>query len=195
VLVVQVLHGLSGSISGNLNLTLINGFGASDVESWSGIGVNSIIVEELAGYRDNTTFGWYDTTNTANSGQIFSGAAGPGANLNLDFSALTNFGFYINPNGSIADRMYTQNERNTHNDYQVAIFKIEESPNQYILGWEDLDLNGSTGGDRDYQDMIVRVSIRPATVPEPGTLALLGIGLLIVVALSRPRNRHSVAAA
>jgi hypothetical protein len=45
--------------------------------------------------------------------------------------------------------------------------------NNFILAWEDLVLSGS---DRDYADMVVMVeSFLP--VPEPGTLALLGLGL------------------
>ncbi|MFT5717120.1 MAG: hypothetical protein ACJAWS_001242 [Oleiphilaceae bacterium] len=164
-----ILTGLEDETGSGLTLNMIS------AQTWNGIGVSSIILEELAGYKHNTTFGWYNTA-TNDSEQIFSGADGKGANAAVNFGSLTDIGFYIDPNGITNNRMYTESHRNTHSDIQVAIFKIEELENSYILGWEDLDLNGGTGGDRDYQDMIVRITI--AQVPEPGSMALLGLGLL-----------------
>ena len=175
VQVEQVLEGLDGEFSGDVNLTLVNGFNSGDIESWFGDGVVSIILEELAGYKNNTTFGWYDT-DSSNTGLIFSGSDGKGATSTIDFGSEMDFGFYIDPNGIGGNRMFTEHGNNTDSDYQVAIFKIEELENQYLLGWEDLDLTGGSGGDRDYQDMIVRVTIK--TVPEPSIIALFGLGLV-----------------
>jgi hypothetical protein len=168
-----ILTGLEDQTNNGLTLNLIS------AQTWSGMGVSSIILEELAGYKHNTTFGWYNTA-TQNSQQIFSGSDGKGANAEVNFGSQMDIGFYIDPNGVTNNRMYTENLLNTHDDIQVAIFKIEELENSYILGWEDLDLYGGTGGDRDYQDMIVRITV--AQVPEPGSMALLGLGLLGLVA-------------
>jgi len=176
-----ILAGLEDQTSNGLTLNMVS------AQTWSGIGASSIILEELAGYKHNTTFGWYNTA-TNDSQQIFSGTDGKGANAKFNFGSQMDIGFYIDPNGVTGNRMYTENTRNTHNDIQVAIFKIEELENSYILGWEDLDLNGGTGGDRDYQDMIVRVTI--AQVPEPSSMALFGLGLLGLVA-TRKKTKNA----
>jgi len=176
-----ILAGLEDQTNNGLTLNLIS------AQTWSGIGTSSIILEELAGYKHNTTFGWYNSA-TSDSQQIFSGTDGKGASAKINFGSQMDIGFYIDPNGVTGNRMYTENTRNTHNDIQVAIFKIEELENSYILGWEDLDLNGGTGGDRDYQDMIVRVTI--AQVPEPSSMALFGLGLLGLVA-TRKKTKNA----
>lgn len=168
----QVLSGLDTNGDGDIHLTLVNGF-VGETESWFGNGAFTVIVEEIAGYAAATTFGWYNTANPSSYGQVFSGPDGAGASASVVFDPAIDFGFYIDPNGVQGDRMYTQHLLNTNGNYQVAIFAIDELPNQFILGWEDLSLSGET--DRDYQDMIVRLSI--VNVPEPGTLLLMLLGL------------------
>lgn len=55
--------------------------------------------------------------------------------------------------------------------------------NEYILAWEDL----MGGGDEDFNDMVLIVeSVEP--VPEPGTIALLGMGLLGLAYYARKRK-------
>lgn len=56
--------------------------------------------------------------------------------------------------------------------------------NEFIFAWEDL----FNGGDQDYNDMVFMVeSIHPT--PEPGTMALLGLGLIGLGVASRKRMR------
>jgi len=176
--VAQVLDRLEDEVGVGLRLTLV------DQESWVGLGSRNVILEELAGYRNRTTFGWYDASDSSNAQQVFSGSDNKASPAQVaDFGGLMNVGFYIDPNGNSGNRMYTEHLLNSHDDIQVAIFKVENLENTFILGWEDLDLNGGNGGDRDYQDMIVRVQF--ATVAEPGTIALLGLGMLGLVANRR----------
>ncbi|MGK0498827.1 MAG: hypothetical protein ACJAYG_000458 [Oceanicoccus sp.] len=150
-----------------------------DIPYFTGSGAMSVILEEIAGYETRTTFGYYtNTTDGSGRQQIFAGSDTNGAAGSFNLGAATDFGFYIDSNG--ADRapgiMFTDHLLNTDDDYQAAIFQIMGEENTFIIGFEDLDLNGATGGDRDYQDMIVRVKIQ--SVPEPGSFALLGLGLI-----------------
>lgn len=57
------------------------------------------------------------------------------------------------------------------------------SPGWFVLAWEDL----VGGGDRDWNDFVV-LAYGIAPVPEPGTLVLLGTGILGLIAYSRRRK-------
>ena len=118
----DILSGLEDQTGNGLTLNMIS------AQTWDGIGASSIILEELAGYKNNTTFGWYNTSTNV-SQQIFSGSDGKGSNAEIDFGSQMNVGFYIDSNGQTNNRMYTENDLNSHNDIQVAIFKIEELEN------------------------------------------------------------------
>ncbi len=63
----------------------------------------------------------------------------------------------------------------------------------YVLAWEDLPLYTDTSSDRDYNDLLVQITYDPfnfPTVPEPGTVLLLAVGLGALASLHRRAARN-----
>lgn len=176
----------------------------------SGGSVATFIIE-IAGNAGSNTFGIYSATNPANRAEIFSGANSAGTQKLVSFFAngdigvnnnivangfAPSFGFYLDGPGT-ADTFFSEDSLNGNNpqaliyqgsntatlqiaSFQPGLFTDDE----FIIAFEDLAFANS---DRDYQDLVVMVeSIRPS-VPEPGTIALLGIGLG-GIALARRRR-------
>lgn len=188
----QVLENRYGTSDNTL--TLVNGINGDEIESWTGNGVYTLMLEEIAGYAQETDFGWYEVGQSSPPpvvSELFPGSAMAGATAMVQFTTETNFGFYIDPNGEPENRMYTEHLLNSHLDYQVTVWRVNGSPYDFILGWEDLDLNGDSGGDRDYQDMIVSLRVDPvpesggAPISEPTTMLLLGAGLVGLIGFRR----------
>jgi Domain of unknown function (DUF4114)/PEP-CTERM motif len=169
-------------------------------------GAMSQIVIEIAGFAPLNTFGVYDATDPTRRVQMFSGAQGAGARsvlfINNDGSVWAGdvfggtfgdsgvdfagnvFGFYLQtPNGY----WYSQSALNPDQaDHMVAYAGENDwvqlpsspagqwDPNEFVLAWEDL---ARPGWDYDYNDFVVMVESVHAGVPEPGSLALFGVGL------------------
>ncbi len=109
-----------------------------------------------------------------------------------------NFGYYLSgiDNNQNAFTFYSNTLYNDDDfDHMVAYQgnNVDEltiggvtgtwTDNEFILAWEDL----YGGGDQDFNDMVLIVeSVEP--VPEPGTIALLGMGLLGLAFYARKRK-------
>jgi hypothetical protein len=158
---------------------------------------------EFAGNRQINAFGLYDPF-TNSQLQIFSGPAESNASAFIEIGGaegnwtITNsitgnsinssslmFGFYL---AGASNTFFSEDHQNPDGARQVLTFVgdsamelcFEGKPcgnwgtTDWVLFWEDL---ASPNADFDYNDLIVSVK-GVAAVPEPGTLALLGLGLL-----------------
>jgi hypothetical protein len=152
---------------------------------------------EIAGNASHNVFGWYDTTLPASGSNlhiIFAGSDTAGATAT--FTPSSSYGFYLDDT-VVGDTWFTNTSLNTQGsgNQHFAVFSSDQT--NYWIGMEDLPFCKTTnpctvGGskstsDRDYNDMIVEISPVPAAVPEPGTLALFGTGLISLAGIIRRR--------
>ncbi len=147
------------------------------------------VLFQVAGYASLHKIGYYETPGTASAPTNVVGGSGSGYPMSATYSPTGLFGLTLTvPQESAV--FYTEHLLNTDGQFSHAVVLKERDSlgnliaNSYIVAWEDV----SYGGDKDHNDIAVRVSGVQAT-PEPGTLALLLTGVPAAGMLLRRRRK------
>jgi hypothetical protein len=140
---------------------------------------DAVIKFEIAGFKDDNTFGWYEVIG-GTTHELYDGPADPGSMVS--FSPLVDYGYYLTtPQGHT---FYTQSSRNL-TDTGIQHFAVFRDPTDYSfwIGVEDLLSGTGYRTDLDYNDFGVRIN----PVPEPAAMLLLGSGLIVIAGVGRKK--------
>jgi len=102
----------------------------------------------------------------------------------------TSFGFYLTDSTTSPSwTWYSEDSLNNNNEAHALFYSGLSSAGDtgdFYLAWEDSPL---TNNNRDYADVIYQVS-DDDPIPEPGTLFLLGSGLIVLAGIGRRRLKR-----
>ena len=103
----------------------------------------------------------------------------------------TTYGFFISQKDPDAwwrtNRYYSYSPYNRYGSVQALFYADPLNENTFLLAWEGIYV-GDPRSDKNYEDLVVRLTVHPA--PEPATWVLLASGLIGLVVLGAARKKQ-----
>jgi hypothetical protein len=172
-----------GVVTNNNFRSLLAGQGVTDYSLGSSLGVSAdgwvdfYYYGKEAGYRNVFSAGGGSlsyNTGFSPTYQNYFGAPVSIGTMTVSGGSILDFGFcaYNGSNSLVGCLSNAGNDARGINSFQSIALNVTDSVT-WIL-WDD----SGAGPDDNHDDMLIRAVFRPRAVSEPGTLALVGLGLL-----------------